>query len=131
MAATEPDGIEVLENGRVSIVGSVAGVIDDGEGAYGTLITSGEVRFAIPGNSSAPRVRCTGELAELRHGCPSAATTGRVVGICWRPAILHEVSDRSYEIVGYAPGHQVRSTADIPGGEASTWAFEVTIRAGH
>ena len=35
------------------------------------------------------------------------------------------------EIVGYAPGHQLSSTADIPGVEASTWAFELTIRAGH
>ena len=131
VAASEPDSIEVLEDGKVSIVGTVLGSAGDEDGdAEGTLIASGGVRFAIAGEAPAARVRCTGELAEDRHGFPAGATAGEVVGVRWRPAILREVGERSFEIVGYGPGYELSSTADRPGDAVGSWAFELTVRAG-
>lgn len=78
VAASEPDNIEVLEDGRVSIVGTALGSAggEDGD-TEGTLIASEGVRFAIAGDAPPARVRCTGELAEDRHGFPAGATAGR------------------------------------------------------
>lgn len=131
VAASEPDSIEVLEDGRVSIVGTALGSAGDEDGdRQGTVIASGGVRFAIAGDAPAARVRCTGELAEDRHGFPAGATAGEVVGVRWRPAILREVGGRSFGIVGYGPGYELSSTADRPGDAVGGWAFELTVRAG-
>ena len=59
---------------------------------------------AMTGEASAARVRCTGELAEDRHGFSAGAVAGEALSVRWRPAMLREVGERSFEIVGYGPG---------------------------
>jgi hypothetical protein len=114
-AAAGLDSIHVLDDGRVRIVGTVVGRVSDADAhTAGTLIASGGVQFAIEGNAPAAKVRCVGELWEDRHGWPTGATTGRLIGIRWRPAILREVNEQSFAIDGYGPGRELSRTENWP-----------------
>lgn len=135
-AAAEPDSIHVLDDGKVRIVGTAAGRVEDAHaGTAGTLITSGGLQFAIRGAAPAARVCCVGELWEDRHGWPAGVTRGRLTDIRWRPALLREVGEGSFIVEGYGPGDELSSTEDRPGqdlddgaGQApDDWAFELTV----
>lgn len=128
---TEPDQVDVLSDGRVSIVGTVTGPPWDAGVQEGSPIMSGPVRFGIRGHAPASRVRCVGKLEEIRHGYPSAVTSGELVGICWRPANLREVGPGSFVVEGYGPGQEVCSTDDLPDMDLpQSWALELTLRIG-
>jgi hypothetical protein len=128
--ASEPDHIDVLGDGQVSIVGSVVGPVGrKGEHTGGMLIASGAMRFGLVGDAPAAQVRCVGELAETRHGYPSGVTSGELVGIRWRPAIERRLADGvSVAIDGFEPGEELSSTEDRPGDDAGSWAFVLTVR---
>ena len=126
-AATGPDSIHVLDDGKVRVVGAAGGRVHHAHaGTEGTLITSGGVRFAIEGEAPADRVCCTGELWEDRHGYPAGVTEGRLADIWWRPAVLRRVGDVGLAIDGYGPGEQLGSTDDWPRGHRS-WALQLTV----
>jgi hypothetical protein len=129
-STTEPDHIDVLDDGRVSITGSVVGPVGRrGEHTGGTLIASGAMRFGLVGDAPAVRVRCVGELSETRHGYPSGVTRGELVGIRWRPAVERRLADGvSVAIDGFEPGEELSSTEDRPSGDAGSWAFLLTVR---
>jgi hypothetical protein len=134
-AGDAPGGIELLDAGQVSIVGTAIGpVTDEANQAGGTLIASGPVRFAIHGDPPADRVRCTGRLWETRHGGPTGITTGELAGIRWRPAIIRHLSPEAGEIAGYLPGDELTSTEDWQehrdDENADSWAFELTVSVG-
>jgi hypothetical protein len=126
--ATEPDSLHVLDDGRVKIVGMVAGRTKDSHaGADGTLIASGGVHFAIRGEAPAARVCCVGQLWELRHGFPTGVTRGRLIDIRWRPALLRKVGEQGSVIDGYGPGKELSSTEDWPREGPDNWALELTV----
>jgi hypothetical protein len=115
----ETDRAEVLADGSVVIFGSVTGAVKGSLPEWsGTEITSGNLRFAIWGQAPGPRVRCAGEITESHHHEPTAFTTGEIAGILWRPAIRRRTGLWSFEIAGYEPGIELRSTGDRPGREA-------------
>jgi hypothetical protein len=128
--ASEPDVIEVLSDGQVRVVGTVAGPVADADNhTDGMLVTSGPVQFAVKGKAPTDRVACTGRLWEERHGYPSGRTTGELVGIRWRPAVLRHVGDVLWAVDGYGPGTELDSTDNRPlRDEPDSWAFELTIR---
>lgn len=85
-ATSEPDQITVHGDATVTIIGTADGKTDiDGPFGHGSLIQSGNVQFAIHGDPPGPKVRCTGELYEARHGEPAGTTTGQLIAIRWRP----------------------------------------------
>jgi hypothetical protein len=95
-AATEPDDIDVRDDGQVVVVGSALGpVAEEGNHTAGTLIMSSPVEFAIRGDAPAPRVKCSGRLWEIRHGRPTRRTSGELVGIRWHSAIVRSTGTRS------------------------------------
>lgn len=121
------------DDGIVTITGAAGATTGfDGPSGTGTLIQSGSVQFAIYGDAPAPRVRCTGELYETRHGDPSGTTTGQLVSIRLRPAILRtSAGGRVSTVTGHEPGTELPATGDwrthapenlIP------WSFQFTIR---
>lgn len=125
--ADEPDSVHVPDDGKVRVIGTVTGPVNDPEDhTPGTLITSGGLQFAIEGDPPADRVRCTGELWEDRHGWPAGTTTGRLVDIRWRPARLTKVSDIGHTIDGYGPGQKLNSTEQRHG-HSDSWAFMLTV----
>jgi hypothetical protein len=128
--AAGPDSVEVLDNGRVSVVGEVTGPAGHAEGNHtlGTQIASGRLKFALAGDAPAARVKCTGELEEIRHGFPSDVTTGLLTGIQWRPAIKRKLDAVSSVIDGYEPGEELASTEDRRRNGADSWAFLLTLR---
>ena len=117
-----PDEIIVLDEGKISIVGTADGKTgNDGPFGYGTLIASGDVQFALHGDAPGPRVQCVGELYEARHGEPSGTTTGQLVAIQWRPR----------EALRYEAGIELQATDDWLEHEPeglSVWAFEFKLR---
>jgi hypothetical protein len=121
-ATTQPEHIAVLADGTVSIVGPADGATGgDGPFGWGTLVQSGAVQFAIPGDAPGPAVRCEGKLYEARHGEPSGTTTGQLIAIRWRPR----------QALTNGPGIELQGTDDRPGRVAEgpdNWAFELTIR---
>jgi hypothetical protein len=125
-----PDSVVVLDNGRVSVVGEATGPIGHAEGNHtqGTRIASGRMKFALAGDAPAARVKCTGELEEIRHGFPSDVTTGLLTRIWWRPAIRRKLDAVSFVIDGYAPGEELASTEDRRRDGADSWAFLLTLR---
>jgi hypothetical protein len=125
-----PDCVEVLDNGRVGVVGEVTGPAGDAEQNHtaGTRIASGRMRFGLAGDVPAARVKCTGELEEIRHGFPSDVTTGLLTGIQWRPAIKRKIDTVSFVIDGYEPGEELASTEDRRRDGADSWAFLLTLR---
>jgi hypothetical protein len=127
-AATEPDSIHVLDEGRVKVIGAAVGRTDD---AYadvdGTLIASGGLQFAIRGEAPAARVCCVGELWETRHGFPAGVTKGRLIDIRWRPALLRKIGERGSAVDGYGPGTELRHTDEWPRQGADVWALELTV----
>lgn len=125
-----PDSVDVLPGGRISIVGAVDGLAGLAEGNHteGTRIASGGMKFAFTGGSPAARVRCTGELEEVRHGFPSGLTTGLLTGIQWRPAIMRRVDAVSFAVEGYETGQELASTEDRPIEGPENWAFVLTLR---
>jgi hypothetical protein len=128
--AADPDQVEVLDGGRVSIVGTVVGPVGEkGQHTEGTLIASGAMRFGVRADPPAARVRCVGQLSESHHGFPSGVTNGEVVGIRWRLAIQRRLDGGLVVTDGYELGDELRSTDDrpeLPGSEG--WAFELTFR---
>lgn len=127
-ATDEVDGVRVLDDGEVRIVGTAGNRVDHAHDATpGTLITSGGVQFAIEGEAPADRVRCTGWLWEDRHGWPTGLTVGRLVDIRWHPALLRMVSDVGRSIDGYGPGRELQSTDDWPSSALDPWALELTV----
>jgi hypothetical protein len=132
-STTEPDHVDVLDGGRVSIAGSVVGPVGrKGDHTWGVLIVSRAVRCGLAGDAPAARVRCIGELTETRHGYPSGVTRGVLVGIRWRPAMGRGLADGvSVAIDGYGPGEELGSTEDRPSGDAGSWAFVLTLRVEH
>jgi hypothetical protein len=136
VAADGPEVIRLLEDGEVSIVGTVVGPVGHpGDHTAGTLIKSGAVQFAVAEDVAAARVRCDGKLWEERHGYPSGVTRGRLVDIRWRPAVLRQVADRAssiegyraFSIEGFEQGERLTSTESKPRGSSSSWAFELTV----
>jgi hypothetical protein len=126
-AAAGPDSIHVLDDGKVTVVGTARGRVDHAHAdTQGTLVASGRAQFAIEGAAPADRVCCTGELWEDRHGWPTGVTKGRLVEIRWRPAVLRQVSEVGAAIDGYGPGQRLGSTGDRPRG-ADSWALQLTI----
>lgn len=122
-ATSEPDQITVHGDATVTIIGTADGKTDiDGPFGHGSLIQSGNVQFAIHGDPPGPKVRCTGELYEARHGEPAGTTTGQLIAIRWRPQ----------EALRYGPGIELRTTSDrceqAPPEDSSSWAFEFTIK---
>lgn len=119
---SRPDQITVLDEGKISIVGTADGEAgSDGPFGHGTLIESGDVQFAIHGDAPGPRVQCLGEFYEARHGEPSGTTTGQIVAIHWRPR----------DALRYAPVIELQATNDWMGHEPEgriSWAFEFTVR---
>lgn len=129
--AAGPDRAEVLEDGRVRIIGTVAGLVGLDEGhTEGTRIASGRIQFAMAAAAPAARVQCTGELCEIRHGYPGGLTSGVLAGLRWRPAIERKLDDVSVAIDGYEAGEELSSTEDRPGDHAGSWAFVLTVRVG-
>jgi hypothetical protein len=128
--AAGPDSVEVLDNGLVSVVGKVTGPTGQAEGNHtqGTQIASGRLKFALAGDAPAARVKCTGQLEEIRHGFPSGVTTGLLTGIQWRPAIKRKMDAVSFVIDGYEPGEELASTEDRRRDGADNWAFLLTLR---
>jgi hypothetical protein len=126
--ADGPEIIHVLDDGQVSIVGTVVGPTDDPDDhTAGTLIKSGAVQFAVAEAVAAARVRCDGKLWEVRHGYPAGVTQGRLADIRWRPAVLRQVADRRFSIEGYGQGERLTSTESEPRGSSSDWALELTV----
>jgi hypothetical protein len=125
-----PDCVEVLDNGRVGVVGEVTGPAGDAERNHtaGTRIASGRMRFALAGDVPAARVKCTGELEEVRHGFPSDVTTGLLTEIRWCPAIKRKLDAVSFVIDGYELGEELASTKDRRRDGADSWAFLLTLR---
>jgi hypothetical protein len=120
--SSRPDEIIVLDEGKVSIVGTADGQAgSDGPFGRGTLIASGDVQFAIHGEAPGPRVQCVGELYEARHSEPSGMTTGQLVAIHWRPGLM----------LRSQPGIELQATDDWlehqPEG-LIFWEFELTVR---
>ena len=100
----------------------------EGNHTQGTRIASGRMKFALAGDAPAARVKCTGELEEIRHGFPSDVTTGLLTRIQWRPAIKRTLDAVSFVIDGYAPGEELASTEDRRRDGADSWAFLLTLR---
>jgi hypothetical protein len=130
--AAGPDSVEVLDNGRVSVVGEVTGPggVAEGNHTRGTRIASGHMKFGLAGDVPAARVRCTGELEEIRHGFPSDVTRALLTAIQWRPAIKRRLDAVSSVIDGYEPGERLASTEDRRRDDADSWAFLLTLRLG-
>lgn len=127
-AATEPDSIDVLDEGRVKVIGTAVGRTDDAHADVdGTLIASGGLQFAIRGEAPAARVCCVGELWETRHGFPTGMTKGRLIDIRWRPALLRKIGERGSAVDGYGPGKELRHTEEWPREGADVWALELTV----
>jgi hypothetical protein len=127
-AATEPDSLHVLDEGRVKVIGAAVGRTDDAHADVdGTLIASGGLQFAIRGEAPAPRVCCVGELWETRHGFPTGLTKGRLIDIRWRPALLRKIGERGRAVDGYGPGTELRHTEEWPRQGADVWALELTV----
>jgi len=127
-AATEPDSIDVLDEGRVKVIGTTVGRTDDAHADVdGTLIASGGLQFAIRGEAPAARVCCVGELWEIRHGWPTGVTEGRVIDIRWRPARLRKIDEHSFAVDGYGPGIELEDTEEWPREGADSWALELTV----
>jgi hypothetical protein len=130
-ATTEPDSIEVLDEGRVKVIGTAVGRTDDAHADVdGTLIASGGLEFAIRGEAPAARVCCVGELSEIRHGWPAGVTRGRLIGIRWRPARLRKIDEYSSAVDGYGPGTELSNTEERPSEGADVWALELTVWVG-
>jgi hypothetical protein len=119
---SRPDEIIVLDEGKISIVGTADGEAGSNDPfGYGTLVESGDVQFAVHGDAPGQRVQCVGEFYEARHGEPSGTTTGQIVAIRWRPR----------EGLGYGPGIELQATDDWLEHEPEGlifWAFEFTVR---
>lgn len=112
-AASEPDRINVQDDGQVVIVGAAAGpVLDEGSHTDGSLIVCGDLEFAIKGEAPARRVRCCGYLHETRHGWPSGRTTGELTGIRWLPEILRSTGNGEWLVEGYGAGEAHASTEE-------------------
>ena len=128
--AAGPVSVEWLDNGRVSVVGEVTALpgVAEGNHTQGTQIASGRLKFALAGDEPAARVKCTGELEEIRHGFPSDVTTGLLTGIQWRSGIKHKMDAVSFVIDGYEPGEELASTEDRRRDGADSWAFLLTLR---
>jgi hypothetical protein len=116
--------------GHVSVVGEVIGPASHAEGAHtkGTRVASGRVKFAVVGDGPSARVRCTGQLEEIRHGYPSDVTTGLLTRIQWRPAIRHRLDAVSWVIDGYEPGEELACSEDRRPEGADSWAFLLTLQ---
>ena len=127
-AATESDSIDVLDEGRVKVIGTAVGRTDDAHAdVNGTLIASDGLQFAIPGEAPAARVCCVGELSEIRHGWPTGVTRGRLIDIRWRPARLRKIDEHASAVDGYGPGMELRNTEEWPREGADVWALELTV----
>ena len=126
--STDPDRIDVLPEGKVRLVGSVTGRVDDAHAdKAATLVQSGNVQIAFPGDAPAARVCCTGQLWEIRHGFPAGTTQGRLFDIRWRPAVRRKVGDRSFVIDGYGKPVELSCTDDWPRDGRDSWALELTV----
>jgi hypothetical protein len=126
--STDPDRIDVLPEGKVRLVGSVTGRVDDAHAdKAGTLVQSGNVQIAFPGDAPAARVCCTGQLWEIRHGFAAGMTQGRLFDIRWRPAVRREVRERSFVIDGYGKPVELSCTYDWPRDGPDSWALELTV----
>jgi hypothetical protein len=126
--STDPDRIDVLPDGKVRLVGSVTGRVDDAHAdKAGTLVQSGNVQIAVRGDAPAARVCCTGQLWEIRHGYAAGMTQGRLSDIRWRPAVLREVGERSFVIDGYGKPAELSCTDDWPRDGPDSWALELTV----
>jgi hypothetical protein len=85
------------------------------------------MKLGLAGMHPQPRVKCTGQLEEVRHGFPSDVTTELLTSIQWRPAITRKLDAVSSAIEGYEPGEEVASTEDRPRDGADSWAFLLTL----
>jgi hypothetical protein len=70
-----------------------------------------------------PSARCG---ARRRPACQPGTTTGRLVDIRWRPALLAKISNVGRTINGYGPGQQLNST-EQQHGHSDGWAFQLTV----
>lgn len=57
---------------------------------------------------------------------PAGTTTGRLVDIRWRPALLAKISNVGRTIDGYGPGQELNST-EQQHGHSDSWAFQLTV----
>jgi hypothetical protein len=131
-AVTDPDRIDVLDDGQVVIVGAAVGPVTNNEAhTEGTLIVCGAVKFAILGKVPGSRVMCSGRLSEIRHGWPTGRTSGELTGVRWHPAIVRSTGDGGGVIEGYDPGEELASTDDWwerhGDDDLHSWALELTV----
>jgi hypothetical protein len=59
-------------------------------------------------------------------GVPAGTTTGRLVDIRWRPALLAKISNVGRTVDGYGPGQELNST-EQQHGHSDSWAFQLTV----
>lgn len=116
MATEDPNSVEQLGGGEMSIVGHATQSLDT---EPGSVVTSGEVSFGIPDIYVDAQLRCTGKLWEERHGSPEGGaavgrTTGRVLAILGHPATYERVGERSWTRVGFGSGLFVEDTDSYP-----------------
>lgn len=136
-ATGEPDRLSLLGDGGVVIAGAAVGpVAEQDNHTDGTTIRCGDVEFAIEGAAPGPRVRCDGRLYEMRHGFPCGRTTGKLIGIRWRPHIMREIGEGTWETAGYGSGEEHASTEDwrshqiLPDADnpfADAWSLVLTL----
>jgi len=56
----------------------------------------------------------------------AGTTTGSLVNIRWRPALLAKVSNVGRTIDGYGPRQELNST-EQQHGHSDSWAFQLTV----
>jgi hypothetical protein len=99
-----PDSVLVREDGSVVLVGSVVPPESLRHGEAGTVVRSGGVRFGVMRECPAVRVRCTGELTEVRHADPYGYTRAVVRRIGLIPMYYAMRSDAAgLEFAGFGP----------------------------
>ena len=78
----DDEGVEVLKDGRVQLVANPVRLVGEEDGYHekGTRLVAGPVQFGIIGEVPS-KVRCTGELQEIRHGYPDGVTAGIVLSL--------------------------------------------------
>ena len=111
----EGDRVESFRDGRVLVVGETH---ESDAPQPGRLVTAGKVEFGFSGKESSDRVRCEGQLWEDRldpTDSPIGRTSGRIVGIRWRPAIVEMTGPKESKFVDYEDGRVIYNTKKRPG----------------
>jgi hypothetical protein len=128
-ASDKPGGILAQPDGSVQIVGTVVGQVgNDHDNDLAALVECGTLQFAAAcAEGLVGRVCCTGRLWDTGHGFAGGRTTGRLLDIRWRPALLRRVGEVESVVVGFADGRELSCTDDWPRDYDQPWALELSV----